>query len=144
MANYELIAPCGLYCGACPLYKAASDPALAQKIAQRQNIPLEAASCAGCRPLQGHIKIMGEPGCGTYDCAINQRGVDFCYNCPDFPCLKLAPCSDRAQELPHNTKIYNLILLSKMDPEQWVAEAEARLRNYFRGKKPRAGDEIQI
>ena len=68
--------------------------------------------------------------------------VEFCYECPDFPCPKLAPVAERAQELPHNTEVYNLILLSKRGVEEGMANAEERGRQYFRAKKLRGDDPV--
>ena len=140
-----LVAPCGLYCGDCPLYKARTDNTLAEKVAKQQGIPVEQLPvCLGCRAQQGHIPVMGEPICGTYDCVINQNALNFCYECEDFPCLKLAPSADRAQVFPHNSKIYNLLLLQKLGLENWLQKANELWRQYFRSKKPRGGDEIQM
>ena len=138
----KLVAPCGLFCGACPVFKASGDSALAQKLAQTLGIPPEQVNCLGCRAEKGHIKIMGEPVCPTYQCCIEQRGLQFCYQCEDFPCLKLAPCADKAQTLPHNTKVYTLVLLQKMGVEKWLDRAQQSWRQYFRSKKERGGDEL--
>lgn len=35
MQERELASPCGLYCGACPLNRAASDRAFAERLAER-------------------------------------------------------------------------------------------------------------
>ncbi|MFH1031903.1 MAG: DUF3795 domain-containing protein [Chloroflexota bacterium] len=59
-----LIAPCGLYCGNCPLYLARTDESLRQKIAESQGIPAEQVRvCAGCRPMKGvlHLPSAGTP-----------------------------------------------------------------------------------
>ena len=109
----EFTAPCGLYCGACPCHKAQTDKALAEKLASRLGLPIEACICPGCRAQEGYIGVMGEPICETYDCCVNKNRLDFCYQCPDFPCSQLAPCADRAAEILHNTKIYNLLLIQK-------------------------------
>ena len=141
-----LISPCGLYCGGCALYKARTDEALRQKIAERRGIPVgELPLCAGCRPSKGRVRASGgDPVCSTYACAVDDRGVEFCYECEDFPCLKLAPCADRAQEIPHNTKVYNLILLQKLGIDTWLERYEGLLRQYQRGKKPQSGGDIQL
>lgn len=141
-----LISPCGLYCGICPLYEARTDETLRQKIAERQGIPVEKVFlCAGCRPMRGRVRAAGgEPICDTYACAVNDRGVEFCYECEDFPCLKLAPCADRAQEIPHNSKVYNLILLEKLGIDGWLERYPSLRRQYFRGKKPKSGGDIQL
>ena len=45
----ELAAACGMYCGACPQYRATSDPNLAQKLAQVMGKTAEEVLCIGCR-----------------------------------------------------------------------------------------------
>ena len=140
----KLVAPCGLFCGACPVFKASGDSALAQKLAQTMGVSPEQVNCFGCRAEKGHIKVMGEPVCPTYQCCIEQRGLQFCYQCADFPCLKLAPCADKAQMLPHNTKVYNLALLQRLGLEEWLRGAPQLWRQYFSGKKERGGDELKI
>jgi len=140
-----LIAPCGIYCGSCPLYRARTDETLWQKIAERQGIPLEEVFlCEGCRPLRGRVSVAGGSVCATYACAVDDKKVGFCYECEDFPCLKLAPCADRAQEIPHNTKVYNLICLQKEGIDTWLEKYPSRIRQYLRGKKPKAGGDIQL
>jgi hypothetical protein len=141
-----LIAPCGIYCGSCPLYRARTDETLRNKIAERQGLPVEKVLvCAGCRLAKGNVKVAGgTPICDTYACAVNDKKVEFCYQCEDFPCLKLAPCADRAQVIPHNTKVYNLVLLQKLGVDAWLDRYESSLRQYLQGKKPRPGGEIQL
>ncbi len=46
---------------------------------------LGAASCPGCR--KGALQGCCIPGCPVPACA-GERGVDFCGECPDFPCEK--------------------------------------------------------
>ena len=141
-----LISPCGLYCGICPLYLARTDEDLRKRIAEGQGIPLEKVFlCAGCRPMQGRIPVVGGASvCETYACAIDGKGVEFCYECDEFPCLKLAPCADRAQEIPHNTKVYNLVLLQKEGVDAWIERYPSLIRQYRRGKKPKPGGDIQL
>jgi len=141
-----LITPCGIYCGSCVLYRARTDQVLREKIAQRQGIPVEEVLvCVGCRPAKGNIKVAGgTPTCDIYACAVDDKKVEFCYECEDFPCLKLAPCADRAQEIPHNTKVYNLIWLQKLGVDAWLERYASLLRQYLRGKKPKAGGAIQL
>jgi len=141
-----LIAPCGLYCGGCPMYLAAKDEALRQQLAAMWNIPPDKLMpCAGCRPLEGLIRPIGETAvCDTYTCATSDKKVEFCYQCEDFPCLKLAPCVNRSQELPHNTKIYNLLRLKKLGVKDWLEKYASQMTRYWQGKKPRPGSDIQL
>ena len=142
--NTKLIAPCGLYCGSCTILKARGNSALTEKLAQALNIPAEQVNCLGCREQKGHIPIMGEPMCPTYQCCIEQKSLEFCYQCQEFPCLKLAPAADKAQVLPHNSKVYNLVLLQKLGVEKWLQKAGGLLNQYLKGKKSRGGDELEI
>jgi len=77
VADKDLIAYCGLYCGACPVFKASSDSALAERLAPTLGIPAEQVKCLGCRPEKGHIKIMGGPVCSTYQCCVEQKELQF-------------------------------------------------------------------
>ena len=138
-----LVAPCGLYCGGCPLFRAYGDDAFAERLAERLGLPKDQVQCRGCRAEKGHIKTMGEPVCPTYTC-VEGRGLGFCFECDEFPCLKLAPCADKAQTLPHNTKVYNLVLIQKLGLEEWLRGAGTLWDQYFRGKKERGGDPLQL
>jgi hypothetical protein len=142
----ELVAPCGIYCGACRRYLARTDRALREQIAKERGTPLEEVYvCAGCRPMRGRVKMAGgEPACDTYACAINDKKVEFCYQCDEFPCLKLAPCLDGAQRSPHNTKVYSLLLLQKSGADALIEQYPDILRRYRQGKKPRFGGDIQL
>ncbi|MFC2060558.1 DUF3795 domain-containing protein [Chloroflexota bacterium] len=139
----ELTSPCGLYCGICPLYMAQDNKELTEIIAARLGVPVEAARCAGCRAEKGKIVVQGKKACETFSC-VTSKGLEFCYQCDGFPCPKLAPCADRAAEIPHNTKIYNLLLIQKRGVEYLVSEGEKLRRQYFKGKKVRAGGEPQL
>jgi hypothetical protein len=141
-----LISPCGLYCGLCRRYQARTDETLRKQIAEQRGVPVEELYvCAGCRPMRGRVKISGgEPVCETYACAINDKKVEFCYQCEDFPCSKLAPCADRANETPHNIKVYSLLLLQRLGIDAWLKGYPTLLRQYRQGKKTKAGSDIQL
>jgi hypothetical protein len=125
---------------------AKTDESLRQRIAEGQGIPVEQVFvCAGCRPMQGRIPGVGSgPVCDTYACSVDSKNIEFCYECGDSPCLKLAPCADRAQQLPHNTKVYQLVLLQKEGIDSWLQKYPDRIRNYRRGKKTRPGGDVEI
>ena len=66
---------------------------------------------------------------------IDKKGYDFCCECDDFPCDHLHPYSDRANEVPHNTKVFNLCLIKKMGLEKWAEEKAGEVKStYFKGK----------
>jgi hypothetical protein len=128
-----LVAPCGLSCGLCPFYLA-KDPAIKEyyvaRGANRDKLP-----CQGCRPLEGKMawvacarETINDPSadgrtCATYACSV-EHGVDFCYECPEFPCVKLQPCTDMADSLPQNLKVFLLCCLKREGLAEW-------LKNYY-------------
>ena len=108
-----MTAPCGLPCFECPGY-------LAEK-------------CKGCRNENGRSGHQSEY-CNVYQC-IKKKEINFCYECSDFPCDHLHPYADKASELPHNTKVFNLCLIKKMGLEEWAKDkAKSVWNTYFHGK----------
>ncbi len=131
----QMTAPCGLDCFNCPLYLANEDHALKTAIAQKANIPADKAVCKGCRNENGTIPFlnMTEP-CNVCQC-IEQKGLEFCCDCNDFPCDHLHPYADKAREVPHNTKVFNLCLIKKMGLDEWAKEkAKSVKETYFKEK----------
>ncbi len=135
MDYVRMTAPCGLDCFNCPLYLAGGNEGLRKVIAERLDIPFEKAVCRGCRDEGGKIEAIGMARpCSVYRC-IDPKGYRFCFECPDFPCDHLHPYADRASEVPHNTKVFNLCLIRKMGLETWAEEKAARVKEtYFKGK----------
>lgn len=136
----KLIAPCGAFCGRCPLHLACTDENLRKKMAERQGIPVEQVYvCAGCRQLRGKVKVAGgNPICETYACA-DEKHVEFCYECAEFPCANFHPCADRARDIQHNMKIYYLLTLQKKGIDVFVEQFPLMSRTYFQGKKAKPG-----
>lgn len=142
----QLVSPCGYCCLSCPAYENSlcTDDIAIQKEATRANLPIEKLLkiCAGCRPKRG--RPHGDILCQTYECCINRKGLDFCYQCEDFPCLKLAPVSDRAAVRRHNTKIYNLLMLKKLGLDEYIEKSGELSTQWVRGKTPILGGDVQV
>lgn len=135
----QMTAPCGLDCFNCTFYLADKDPAAMAQIkqwSQEFNIPVDILLCNGCRNHDGKIplqkKLYGETfRCAAYECSKN-KGIDFCGDCDQFPCDHLHPYADKADTLPHNTKVFNLCLINKMGLEKWAETKAASVRkDYF-------------
>jgi len=112
----ELIAPCGLYCGTCAFFHKSNIRETVlhlkelldgfERIAKKyeKNAPelkeypkfmkvlnyLEKQDCLGCRLGGGNIS---GAACNPKTCPIilcqSKKKLDFCYQCPDFPCEKI-------------------------------------------------------
>lgn len=137
--NYrELTAPCGRDCFNCPLYLAQSDEKLKHYFAKKYGMNPADVPCSGCREIKGDcnlFKALGfEGGCKIYSC-VEKKGVEFCYECEDFPCRLLQPLADRAETFPHNLKVYNLCRIRKIGVEKWAAEeAKEIFDSYYKDK----------
>ncbi len=126
----DLTAPCGLACFLCDLYVENLTGELAESIHSKFGISKKEIACKGCRAQKGqHFHL--PKGCATLDC-VKVKGVQLCSDCNDFPCVFLAPTADKAQQLPHNIKLYNLCRIKRIGHERWIEEEAAQIRkNYF-------------
>ena len=134
MDYFNLTSPCGLDCFNCQLYQAGTDEAVRAKLADRLKIPPETAVCKGCRNQDGKVPAIGRfKPCRIYKCAV-VHGLDFCGDCPDFPCDHFHPVADQADRRPHNTKVFNCCLIKKMGLEKWASEKALSVKEtYFNG-----------
>jgi len=134
----EMTAPCGLDCFNCVFFLAPENPDAQAQIEQwsrEYDVPLEIMQCRGCRAHDGqiplHMYLFGESHrCAAYECA-NRKGHHLCGDCKDFPCDHLHPYADKAGELPHNIKVFNLCLIKKMGLEKWAESKAAEVRQVY-------------
>ncbi len=109
-------APCGIYCKRCP--------------------GVQAYNCKGCRTHGG--QILDFPVCKTFQC-ITEKGHEFCYECGDFPCEKLQTIINFEIFTPHNSKVYNLLMIKKLGLVKWNQICKKKLDLYYKGKKMQYG-----
>lgn len=115
-----LQACCGVFCGECEVYIAYStnnleaQKRIAEEFCRRNpglSIGTEQVKCVGCKgsaanPIRNNCKVRL--------CA-EDRGVEFCYQCPDFPCDPL----EKSFAI-HPGARENLRMISKIGPDAWV------------------------
>ncbi|BDZ70873.1 DUF3795 domain-containing protein [Methanobacterium petrolearium] len=135
----ELTAPCGLDCFNCPVYLANFNEEIRKQLTlglRERGLPTDKVTCQGCRKENGICPLGGlmtEP-CKVFKC-VSLKGIESCADCDDFPCDHLHPYADRASEVPHNTKVFNLALIRKMGVEKWAQEKAKQVKDtYFNGK----------
>ena len=127
MPDRALVGRCGLYCGACGIYRAYKDGGvIRERIAGSFNIQSEQVRCDGCQALS--------PGCWGYDCEIVQclstKGFSFCYQCEDYAsrrCEKFENLARRYAERGMDLRT-NLARIAAGEVEEWLAEQEERWR----------------
>jgi hypothetical protein len=132
MDYVRMTAPCGIPCFACYLYLANEDPDMRTLVSKELGIPFEKAVCRGCRDEGGKCSHL-PMNCSVYPCA-DRRGMNFCCDCPEFPCDYLHPYADNAK-LWHNTKVFNLCLIKKMGLANWAENKAARVLHVYSYEK---------
>lgn len=111
----ELVAYCGLYCGACGVYRQVHDQSgcyleeLAAKL-----------SYGGCKGCGSDLHSTWCRDCVFRDCA-KERGVRHCADCGEFPCPRIAEFD--GDGVPHHAGILaNLRRLQQVGIEPWLEE----------------------
>ena len=128
----SLTAPCGLDCFNCEIYEGNITEEMKKQFASKIKKDPEEIACKGCQRENG-CRHLGQP-CETLKC-IKEKGLEFCFECGEFPCVKLQPAKEGADRYPHNYKLFNLCRMKAVGVEKW-AEEEAKLirQRYYLGK----------
>ncbi len=128
----DLIAPCGLYCGACTIRLAGQrgDAKLLAQIAealtiqQGKPIRMEDLACDGC--LSSEVVAIVCRDCELRSCAL-RKGFRQCSGCPDSPCQALVAFSQDG--FPHHGEVLdNMRRQSEVGTDRWAEEQRARWR----------------
>uniref|UniRef100_A0A7C6E9T9 DUF3795 domain-containing protein n=1 Tax=candidate division WOR-3 bacterium TaxID=2052148 RepID=A0A7C6E9T9_UNCW3 len=96
--EFHLIGCCGLDCSECEIYAATDNLSLAEQLAnwmqKVSNLYVDPRDvhCRGCR---GDRDCHWQPNCPILICCVDERKLDFCNECPDFPCEKLTEWSKK-------------------------------------------------
>ena len=127
-----LTAPCGLDCFNCPSYQDNITEEYKKKVSEYLKIPVEETPCKGCRDEKGNCKFAINNQCATWNC-VQEKSIDYCNECADFPCDKLMPTQEGAN-YPHNMKLYNLCRMMLVGIDGWIEESAEIRKKYYQGK----------
>lgn len=129
MAKNNLAAVCGLYCGACGLYRARHDdnPQALKEIiksaSERWGVPPEEVDCDGC--LSGGILSPYCRTCRIMRCPSTKMGVKRCSDCLDFPCKMIT--SFKNDGVRHHAEVFaNVKRQHEIGVEAWLKEQEEK------------------
>jgi hypothetical protein len=125
----SLVAVCGLYCGACPMYLAtrSDDEEKRQALLKRfsagpSKLTMEDILCDGCLGT-GRVASFCR-SCAIRACPSDKSNVARCSDCPDFPCARIAAFNNDGM-LHHAEVLDNLRQMQKLGLEKWARyEAE--------------------
>jgi len=119
----DLVAPCGMYCGVCKRYLATK-----KGLPKQKGLP----HCIGCRPRNKRCaSIKGCP-------AISNGEVEFCYQCANFPCIKLRRSDRRYTTRYRISLISNLLDIKRSGLDKWLKTEEKKW------KCPECGGTISV
>jgi len=128
----KLVAPCGLYCGACPMYLATQENSekrleslMKQFSAGKMQMKREDLLCDGC--IGGGRVASFCRSCAMRSCAESKPDVTRCSDCPDFPCSKITNFNNDGMT-HHSEVLQNLRALKEMGISKWTQYEQDRWR----------------
>jgi hypothetical protein len=128
--NEKLVAPCGLYCGACPMYLATQDKD-EQKIkdllkrfsAMDSKMTLADLQCDGC--IGGGRVASFCRKCAMRECAGNKKDITRCADCTEFPCSRITSFNNDG--MTHHAEVLeNCRRLKEVGIKEWAKREEDR------------------
>jgi hypothetical protein len=116
--NKRLAAVCGLFCPACTIFIGTrEDPERLKMVAERVHRPVEELQCDGCRTEKRCYYCRER--CKMAKCA-SDKGVDFCGECPEYPCEDLKVFQ---AEMPHRIELWkSQERIREAGYKKWYAE----------------------
>jgi hypothetical protein len=97
----QIIAVCGLDCILCPLRRASlGDIEAAQDLAgwwkkegwlkEGEGVSEVLERGPHCQHCRGDRSVHWSPECWILKCCVDEKEIEFCYECDDFPCEQLS------------------------------------------------------
>jgi hypothetical protein len=118
LPDKRLAAVCGLFCPACTVFIGyQEDPERLTGLAKRVQRPVEELECQGCRSEKRSFFCRDR--CKMTKCA-TEKGIDFCGQCPEYPCADLKVFQALA---PHRIELWkSQERIKEAGYEKWYAE----------------------
>ena len=127
MINQNLVGRCGIYCGACGIYRAYTDKGdYLQRVAENFKYPPEKVRCEGCQALTS--ECWGN-GCTIVTC-LNEKGYQFCNECADFDshtCEHFEKLAKGNRDEGVDLRV-NLARIQAGDSDAWLRESDEKFR----------------
>jgi len=109
----ELVAPCGMNCNVCSGYLAMQHDVKSKRI----RIPY----CTGCRPRDKKCAFLKKRCKGLLN-----HTVQFCYECPEYPCKNLRHIDTRYQTFFQMSLLENLAYIKKKGMQRFLKTQEEK------------------
>jgi hypothetical protein len=128
----KLVAPCGLYCGACPMYLSTQEnndkrmeSLIQQFSAGKMQMKREDLLCDGC--IAGGRVASFCRRCAIRSCAEAKPDVTRCSDCAEFPCARITNFNNDGMT-HHSEVLENLRHLREMGLGKWTQYEQDRWR----------------
>lgn len=123
MADLSLVGRCGLYCGACGIYRAYRDGGdYLKKVAESFDCARDLVRCEGCQNLDS--ECWGH-GCRIRNC-MKDKGYSFCYECQGLDsCDNYSELYEGYKELGVDIR-RNLQSIKSEGPEKWIEKQDRK------------------
>ena len=119
MMDDKLLAPCGIYCGICPIYIAGKENHTGMKeiLASNLNTSANEIRCDGCFSAEPFVNCAD---CTVRNCII-ERDIEGCFACNDFPCRTIEDMEDATGK---KVILRSVPLLQKLGPANFIEEEQ--------------------
>lgn len=111
MEEYKRAAPlfslCGLNCGLCPRYQTQGD-----------------SKCPGCGGTDFHLK---HPTCAVITCSKKHGSVEYCFECPSYPCDRYSRIGDADSFISYRSVITDFAKAKTDGVEQYMTELQEKI-----------------
>ena len=128
MMSQSLLSRCGIYCGACYVYRAERDCGdLIREVAEWQKVDIDQVKCNGCF-APDEEKWPNCRKCHPWKC-LEEKELQFCHECDafwDYSCERYNSLEEFCDKRGENTR-QNLIKIMA-DPERYLVEQDQRWR----------------
>jgi hypothetical protein len=114
---------CGIYCGACSVFVHGETSRADGFVACLKSAPKEDIACGGCK--SGAVYV-GCRVCPLRACA-EDKGVDHCIDCADYPCKTYGKWRSAERILPHvGEAVSSLEAIKRDGVKSWLAAQKKR------------------
>jgi predicted RNA-binding Zn-ribbon protein involved in translation (DUF1610 family) len=122
MEDYRYDAYCGLYCGACEIINAETEQDK-ERVAKMWCSTTDQVDCKGCKTDTLFIHC---GNCKIRNCA-QEKKVEFCFECNDYPCAIYEEGKGMIEQLPHlKATVVNQKCIKENGTEKWLVSQKAK------------------
>lgn len=106
--KYPLLSACGLNCGLCPRYYTDGT-----------------SKCPGCA---GENFFTKHPACGIISCCKHHGGIEYCYQCDEYPCKRYDGVESCDSFITHRNQLKDFYKVKKIGLDAYQSELNEKVK----------------